>query len=300
MKKITLLAAAFAVSTFMSAQQECSQSQPSLDFSGGASIIDGAENGGQTVANDFILAEDTQLFVSDGMSLSLLTSEGDTFESIDVAFFEDSEGVPGAQVGSTLNITPTSQDITFEGTLSNGANFEIRNVVLDFPSSQVFLGNGTSEQTIYWVSIVGNATLPSTLVGWENVNSGTTPIIGGGLSFMNANTAGEFVPSQNENGSFSDGVFTISGECTGGLLRLDEKELASNISLYPNPVQDVLNIQLKGGLQIENATMFDLLGKTVSVNVKNNKVNTSSLNAGVYILQIETNEGTLTKRIIKK
>lgn len=300
MKKITLLAAAFAVSTFMNAQEPCSQDQPTVDLSGGASVIDGVSNGGQTVANDFILSADTELFTSEGMTLSLLTTEGGTFESIEIAFYEDNAGVPGTQVGATLNITPTSQDVTVEGELSTGVPYELRNVVLDFPSTQVFLGNGTSEQTIYWVSAVGNPVSPSTLVGWENVNSGSTPIIGSSIAFMNSDTEGAFVIGQNENGTFSDGVFMISGECTGGALKSDEK-LASQVSLYPNPVNNLLNVTVPSSIQIEGATMYDILGKGTQVEVSaNNTINTSSLASGVYLLTINTNEGNITKKVVKQ
>ena len=54
--------------------------------------------------------------------------------------------------------------------------------------------------------------------------------------------------------------------------------IASQVSLYPNPVNNVLNVSIPSSIQIEGATMYDILGKGTQVEISaNNTINTSSL-----------------------
>ena len=85
-----------------------------------------------------------------------------------------------------------------------------------------------------------------------------------------------------------------------GALAIQNQAL-TQISLYPNPVQGQLNINLPSSVELESATMFDLLGKATNMNIsENNTLNTSNLATGVYILKLETTQGTLTKKVIKQ
>lgn len=87
---------------------------------------------------------------------------------------------------------------------------------------------------------------------------------------------------------------------TDAVLSVDSA-IASQVSLYPNPVNNVLNITVPSSIQIEGATMYDILGKGTQVEVSaNNTINTSSLASGVYLLTINTNEGNITKKVVKQ
>src|SRR5699024_4819888 len=72
------------------------------------------------------------------------------------------------------------------------------------------------------------------------------------------------------------------------------------ISLYPNPVVNVLSITLPSSVELQSATMHDLLGKQTQVSIsENNSIDMSQMAAGVYILKLETNQGTMTQKVIK-
>jgi len=64
------------------------------------------------------------------------------------------------------------------------------------------------------------------------------------------------------------------------------------ISVYPNPVKNQLNI--KGN--IESVEIYDVFGKLVLTSTKNT-INTIDLANGVYILNIQSNNKIITKRI---
>ena len=67
--------------------------------------------------------------------------------------------------------------------------------------------------------------------------------------------------------------------------------------MYPNPVSDVVNINLNGA---SNIVVLDAAGKEVmNVNTASSQIDLSSLNQGIYFLQVFNNQETKTAKIIK-
>lgn len=85
-------------------------------------------------------------------------------------------------------------------------------------------------------------------------------------------------------------------------LSVREAELSALISIYPNPVQDRLNIELDQGLTIKAVQIFDLAGKRlVSSNQEgvSLSLDVSSLNSGMYLIQMQTSKGLVTQQFVK-
>lgn len=79
--------------------------------------------------------------------------------------------------------------------------------------------------------------------------------------------------------------------------------LAGSFSVYPNPVKDMLNISNSIGAEINSVTVSDINGRTVkqvAVNGVESQINIADLNAGVYFVNINSNQGSLTKKIVKQ
>lgn len=74
--------------------------------------------------------------------------------------------------------------------------------------------------------------------------------------------------------------------------------LLDAISVYPNPATDVLNIKLPSQLEVINVSMFDVLGRNTGVSLNNGQVNLGSLEGGIYLLKIQTMQGTITEKVI--
>ncbi|GHV57809.1 hypothetical protein FACS1894182_07680 [Bacteroidia bacterium] len=75
-----------------------------------------------------------------------------------------------------------------------------------------------------------------------------------------------------------------------------------NVTVYPNPVISELVIDGQGA-NLKAYTLYDLNGRIIrSEKISDNKhvVSANGLNAGVYILQIQTVDGIVVKRVIKK
>ena len=73
--------------------------------------------------------------------------------------------------------------------------------------------------------------------------------------------------------------------------------LNNNITIYPNPVIDLININTS--LTILEVEIYDVLGKRLNyIKVNNRKIDVSSVNSGVYILKIKTEIGIILKKIL--
>jgi len=79
--------------------------------------------------------------------------------------------------------------------------------------------------------------------------------------------------------------------------------VSSKFSVYPNPANNLVTVSNNGNIQINKVSITDINGRTVkSTNyngVTETQVNISELNAGIYFMNIDTNEGTATKKIVK-
>lgn len=75
----------------------------------------------------------------------------------------------------------------------------------------------------------------------------------------------------------------------------------ANVSLYPNPTQNTLNISAKETIQ--SATVFNILGKklkTVEMNKTSGSIDVSSLNSGVYFVKYSINGAVGSAKFIKQ
>src|SRR5690606_22151280 len=71
--------------------------------------------------------------------------------------------------------------------------------------------------------------------------------------------------------------------------------------VYPNPTSDVLNIQTKGNIQLEEVQLYNLQGRVLITSKQNlQSINLGGLSSGVYLLSIKTSEGNFSQRVIKK
>lgn len=107
------------------------------------------------------------------------------------------------------------------------------------------------------------------------------------------------------NGSFitSDPsyTFTISQDMAFNAVFAPEvgiEDLSDAIAVYPNPVENTLNISM--GEDITNATIYDVFGRKVLVSGNATSIDVSSLSNGMYILRVNTAQGSHDMKFIKK
>lgn len=79
--------------------------------------------------------------------------------------------------------------------------------------------------------------------------------------------------------------------------------LASKFSVYPNPASSVINISNTLNAVVNTVEITDLNGRTVKTQNVNNtdaEISISDLSAGVYMLKVATDQGIVTKKIVKQ
>ncbi len=85
------------------------------------------------------------------------------------------------------------------------------------------------------------------------------------------------------------------------VLGLDQDSLENIVSIYPNPVDDELNISGDGIIQIRKISIYNVLGKKIleQTNPKNS-IAMQQLEFGLHLVVIDTDQGSLHKTILKK
>jgi Leucine-rich repeat (LRR) protein len=98
-------------------------------------------------------------------------------------------------------------------------------------------------------------------------------------------------------------ILTNKATSTFKTLEISDFEFADYFSVYPNPVNDILNIRIKNIIEMKSITVYDILGQLVIVvpNAKNiSKIDISKLTTGNYFLKMNTDKGTSSTKLIKK
>ena len=99
--------------------------------------------------------------------------------------------------------------------------------------------------------------------------------------------------NDSEVGNYEIDVFV---DVTVGVNEFGEKEY---VAVYPNPAKDVLRVKSNGDLQ--HVRLMNSIGQIVfdqQMSTSNMQINIGSFDTGVYFIQIETEVGTTTQKII--
>jgi hypothetical protein len=86
---------------------------------------------------------------------------------------------------------------------------------------------------------------------------------------------------------------------------IEDKAEINDIQIYPNPAEDFIIITSNQLLKSNTVlSIYDITGKLIiedNVSMTNNlKLNVSTLNAGVYFIQLKNGDGMFTQKFIKK
>jgi len=99
----------------------------------------------------------------------------------------------------------------------------------------------------------------------------------------------------------ADGSFTVKFWSSEALSNDDVEDNTVEFRLYPNPVQDKLNLRAQDN--IENVSIYNMLGQEVlrqAPNKNSSEVDMSALQAGSYFVKVTIDGVTETKQVIKR
>ena len=105
------------------------------------------------------------------------------------------------------------------------------------------------------------------------------------------------------------GGFTIykDSNASASLIKLNSGITLNNedfnnsdfVNIYPNPVNEILNIDILDNSTISSIKIYDLQGKLI-LEDKNITINVSNLSKGLYIVKVITEEREITKKFIRE
>jgi photosystem II stability/assembly factor-like uncharacterized protein len=97
------------------------------------------------------------------------------------------------------------------------------------------------------------------------------------------------------------GLISCKLSATSSIENDDQIGNSSNVSLYPNPTNETLNISLKNDENIQNVQVFDILGNKISIPCNANQVSIDlakfQLQSGAYLVQIQSNKSKYLHKI---
>lgn len=84
------------------------------------------------------------------------------------------------------------------------------------------------------------------------------------------------------------------------LLGTEEFAVEQEFLMYPNPVSGVLNLRKPDGLEVSEIKIYNTLGQLIMSQSWNETIDTSSWSSGLWFVQCSTNDGVITKSLLKK
>ena len=98
----------------------------------------------------------------------------------------------------------------------------------------------------------------------------------------------------------SNGNWSLYGRPEFSTTLSNNDVVLKDFKMYPNPVKDVLHLSIQNNT-LESVTFIDINGRVVLEKSNNlEQINTTHLPSGFYLLKIKTQNGSISKKIIKK
>jgi len=235
---------------------------------------------------------------------------------------------PGNQSGRSVSLSSDGNIVAIgESGYSTGGNSQLGNV-------RVF-ENISGTWTQIGSRIIGEAELDQSGGSVSISSDGSIVAIGADLNDANGQSSGHVRVYQNTSNTWSQVGTDIEGEEAfdyfGGSVSLSgngdklvigattqtptttkigyakvydlsgvlssDKFTKANFTIYPNPATEVLNIELQDDAILENVTIYNNVGQKIK-SVKLNTVDVSTLSKGLYFVEVTTNQGKASKKVI--
>ncbi|MEO8516712.1 MAG: T9SS type A sorting domain-containing protein [Flavobacterium sp.] len=216
-------------------------------------------------------------------------------------------GSPLVQQGqfSAIAITPAAAPAT-ETLFSRGMNLTAGSTTTITYYVRNYQATGSTNNASYQLTVGSDQTAASqtTVVATETGLSNAAFVLKT-FNFIPPSTGTyyfRFLHNSPANGTGTHALIVDNFTVTQVLSAKDF--LFSKISVFPNPATNVVNISNADNLDITKVEMVDINGRVIKAvtpkTMSNIEINISDLTSGVYFMNIKTNEGMTTKKIIKE
>jgi endonuclease I len=120
-----------------------------------------------------------------------------------------------------------------------------------------------------------------------------------------ATTAKMVIPSENFVKSENNEILDLDLQSSEELFQLAfektiSEEVNADFNIYPNPTKGNFNIDLINSKAINSIEIYSIFGEKVfeTLTTENNSVAISNLKKGIYLIKINQNENTITKKLV--
>jgi hypothetical protein len=103
-----------------------------------------------------------------------------------------------------------------------------------------------------------------------------------------------------QNQRFNGSTYTIPNDICGNLGVSEITQ--SNIEYYPNPTNDIVHISTTNET-INQINIYDITGRLLKSQKGNNEneiISIQELSSAIYLMEVKTQEGTKTMKIVKQ
>ena len=171
------------------------------------------------------------------------------------------------------------------------------------------LGSTATPQIVFadntWVKVGFSYNKTSGVVTWKG--PGINGFVQGAAPGLDINEVDFLGAAGATNVVATVGVFDniiVRASSTDTLLSVSSPEIISNkFSVSPNPTNDFINISSSDNIGVNGVTIADLNGRVIKEmsynNISNIQVNLTDLADGMYIMNIKSEQGIATKKILK-
>ena len=185
-----------------------------------------------------------------------------------------------------------------EGMFSEAYSFNQDISEWNFNSSVSFTFNGNFEDYYGFVSNSGlNITNYDLLLQrFATLELQNKTFYAAGLEYCNSDIHSYLINSLGW--TITEDSLAETEECS---LNINSLETDTFISIYPNPTNGILHISSKGNTILEEVKIYNLQGRELFNSLQNlETIRIEDLSSGIYLMNIKTNQGTISKRVIKK
>ncbi|PCJ28543.1 MAG: hypothetical protein COA97_00950 [Flavobacteriales bacterium] len=199
-------------------------------------------------------------------------------------------------VGVVTGTTSTTFPITASGTTTITWTYMDGNGNTSTQTQDVVITPIDTTVTLSGDTMTANASGYS--YQWVDCDNGNAPVAGA--------TSQSFVPSTGGNYAveINNGTCTITSPCNNSTVSINENTSLSNISIFPNPANDVINVNLRNITTEVNITMMSVDGKVIyqlnNITDKNVSIDISNNSKGIYFLRIGSNNEFKVYKVIKQ
>lgn len=245
-----------------------------------------------------------------------------TTHNVNISFWDfgqlASQGVEDvAEDGVTINIKDE-----FNIEITNGNAYEVIELPLGFGDLFTFEGIEVDKDFPYislmtmlapspdWLAEIHNVKLTDDFGNWKTLISipvyATDAGTDDGPTYIYPDTdtnPPENISSLEDVLPFSNQIIATFVFDLTQILSVDKTKLQNSISIHPNPSHGEININNLGSSILENIEIYDITGKKVMEfnNVTNQKtISFNALKSGMYFLKINSDKGSIIKKIIIK